>query len=129
MDVLLPNYNTRLIIATLGLVYIAVSGAILVQMSTLLQLQISLDLQFYELMRLADPDRQPPDHQAQLTIIETNWVTRSSSCSLPWFACSRYLARSNKGTPQPRRDLRSAPLAARAGQFSFIIASNTIRSM
>jgi hypothetical protein len=56
-------------------------------------------------------------------------LPRSSLCSLPWFACSQYLGRSNRGTPQPRRDLRSAPVAARAGQLSFIIASNTTRSM
>jgi hypothetical protein len=86
--------NTRLIVAVLGLVHTGISSMLLQQLVMQADLHMALDLKFHELMQMAEPDRQPPDHHSVLAILQTRWVGMTFS-SLIWFVClSRSLSRS-----------------------------------
>ena len=46
------------------------------QFTLMVQLDVARDVKFRELMRITHPDAQLPDRQAELSILQTNWVTQ-----------------------------------------------------
>ena|SRR4030088_2184363 len=72
----LNNDETRLIVAVLGLIYVMIANIALHLIAIVLQMDIIRELQFHELMLLANPKAQAPGREAELTIIRTNKVTQ-----------------------------------------------------
>ena len=60
------------IVAVLGLIHGTIILGFFNLIAMLVQLDVARDLKLHELMRLADPNVQPPDREAELSVVQSN---------------------------------------------------------